>query len=261
MINRYQYHCIPESSQTPPQLAPRWPTPAATAMMGHPPKGAPVLESTSLLLGPVLRRVIDDRATVWVQTGHPATVTVRAGAASGSARTFTVFDRHYALVVVDGLPADAVTPYQVLLDGDEVWPPTDYPYPAPVIRTRSVDAPVRLVFGSCRQANPHTIPGLPTRRAGRLRAAPGRPAAPTRAGRRRLAGLPAAARRPGVRRRDVAGHEVLAEPATDPQGALRRRPRRPGRRLRRVRPAVSGVVDRSGGPLAALLRTVRDDLR
>ena len=66
----------------------------------------------TLLLGPLLRRVVGDRATVWVETSAPATVSVRAGSGSGAARTFTAFGRHYALVVVDGLPAASATPYQ-----------------------------------------------------------------------------------------------------------------------------------------------------
>ena len=105
-----------------------------------------------LLLGPILRRVTDRRATVWVQTACPATVEVRAGRAGDAARTFTVFGRHYALVVVDGLEPGTVTPYRVLVDGRESWPRPDPRYPPSVIRTRADGQPTRLVFGSCRQA-------------------------------------------------------------------------------------------------------------
>jgi hypothetical protein len=115
----------------------------------------------TLLLGPVLRRVAGDRATVWVQATGPATVEVRAGTGYGAARTFTAFGRHFALVVVDGLPPDAVTPYQVVLDGEVAWPPPEYPYPPPVVRTAPAGAPVRLVFGSCREASPYTRKNLP----------------------------------------------------------------------------------------------------
>jgi hypothetical protein len=122
-----------------------------------------------LLIGPVLRRVVGSRATVWVETSSPATVRVRAGrgagAAGGEARTFSAFGHHYALVVVDGLPADAATPYEVLLDGDLVWPLADSAYPASVIRTGPADdgdRPVRLVFGSCRETtNGARSSGLP----------------------------------------------------------------------------------------------------
>ncbi|WP_432986720.1 alkaline phosphatase D family protein [Dactylosporangium sp. CA-233914] len=114
-----------------------------------------------LVLGPVLRRVEGDRATVWVETAHPATVEVDAAPASGAARTFSVHGHHYALVVVSGLPPDAVTPYRVRIDGAEVWPRPDDPYPSPAIRTRRAGAPVRLVFGSCREASPLSVTRYP----------------------------------------------------------------------------------------------------
>ena len=111
----------------------------------------------SLLIGPLLRRVTAQRATVWVETDTPATVEVRAGTAGGTAKTFCAFGHHFALVVVDGLAPGTVTPYQVLLDGQVAWPPADSAYPPSVIRTRPPDAPVRLVFGSCRDATPKAI--------------------------------------------------------------------------------------------------------
>jgi hypothetical protein len=114
-----------------------------------------------LLLGPLLRRVEGDQATVWVETARPATVEVRAGEVSGAARTFTVHKHHYALVVVTDLPPDSVTPYRVLLDGEQVWPPPDDEYPPPVIRTRPPAGPVRLVFGSCREASPLSVDRYP----------------------------------------------------------------------------------------------------
>ncbi|MEJ3744174.1 alkaline phosphatase D family protein [Actinomycetes bacterium KLBMP 9797] len=107
-----------------------------------------------LLIGPLLRRVVGTQATVWVETSAPAVVRVRAGDAAGEAPTFTAFDHHYALVVVDGLAPGTATPYEVFLDDHRVWPEPDYPYPESVIRTRGrddADQPVRLVFGSCRE--------------------------------------------------------------------------------------------------------------
>jgi len=57
-----------------------------------------------LLIGPLLRRVVGTRATVWVETSAPAVVTVRAAnGASGTAPTFSAYNHHYALVVVEGL--------------------------------------------------------------------------------------------------------------------------------------------------------------
>ncbi|SDY54912.1 PhoD-like phosphatase [Micromonospora pattaloongensis] len=111
-----------------------------------------------LLIGPVLRRVVGTRATIWVETSAPTVVEVRAvGGGHGSAPTFTAFDHHYALVVVDGLAPGTAAAYEVLLDGERVWPLPDSPYPVSVIRTRAADdrdQPVRLVFGSCREATP-----------------------------------------------------------------------------------------------------------
>jgi hypothetical protein len=123
----------------------------APASVGHP-------VTAHLLIGPVLRRVTGDRATIWVETTGPATVRVEAGdGGSGSGRTFAAYGHHYAIVTVDGLPADAASPYTVLLDDRPVWPPPDYPYPEPLIRTRpadDADHPVSLIFGSCREATP-----------------------------------------------------------------------------------------------------------
>jgi hypothetical protein len=118
------------------------------------------MSGVRLLIGPVLRRVVDTRATIWVETATPAVVTVRAdGGAGGSAPTFTAFDHHYALVVVEGLPADAITPYEVFVDEEKVWPEPDSAYPRSVIRTRQGDdggQPVKLIFGSCREATPRS---------------------------------------------------------------------------------------------------------
>ncbi|MGI5244729.1 alkaline phosphatase D family protein [Dactylosporangium sp. CA-139066] len=114
-----------------------------------------------LVLGPVLRRVEGDQATVWVETAAPATVEVDAAPGSGAARTFSVHGHHYALVVVSGLPEGAETPYRVKIDGVEVWPLPEDPFPAPVIRTRRTGAPVRLVFGSCREASPLSVTRYP----------------------------------------------------------------------------------------------------
>ncbi|XVU24337.1 alkaline phosphatase D family protein [Actinoplanes sp. CA-054009] len=112
-----------------------------------------------LLIGPLLRRVVGDRATVWVETTEPAYVRVEAdGGGSGSAPTFTAYGHHYALVVVEGLRRGAASAYTVLLDDRQVWPSTESTYPPPVIRTRPEDdgaAPVRMIFGSCREATPH----------------------------------------------------------------------------------------------------------
>ena len=73
------------------------------------------------------------------------------------ARTFTVADHHYALVIVEGLAPGTTTPYEVLLDGEVCWPPPVERFPASVIRTLD-GGPLRILFGSCRAAAPHEPP-------------------------------------------------------------------------------------------------------
>ncbi|MFI6330712.1 alkaline phosphatase D family protein [Micromonospora chersina] len=112
-----------------------------------------------LLIGPLLRRVVGTRATVWVETSAPAVVTVRtAGGATGSAPTFSAYDHHYAIVVVSGLTPDSSTTYEVLIDDEVAWPVPESGFPASVIRTRAEDdrdQPVTLLFGSCRETTQH----------------------------------------------------------------------------------------------------------
>ncbi|MFV2017095.1 alkaline phosphatase D family protein [Micromonospora sp. LOL_023] len=118
------------------------------------------MSGTELLVGPLLRRVVGDRATIWVETSAPATVRVEtSGAAGGTAATFSAFGHHYALVVVTGLALGTSVRYQVFLDDRPVWPEPDSPYPPSVIRTRradDADQPVRLLFGSCRETTQHS---------------------------------------------------------------------------------------------------------
>ena len=112
-----------------------------------------------LLIGPVLRRVVGDQATIWVETTEPTTVRVEAeGGGAGSAHTFSAYGHHYAIVIVEGLTPGADNPYTVHLGDEPAWPPVDPTYPRSVIRTRPAedrDHPVSLIFGSCREATPH----------------------------------------------------------------------------------------------------------
>ncbi len=105
----------------------------------------------TLLLGPLLRYVGEHEASVWVETAAPCTVEVRAGDASGTETTFTVSGHHYALVVLTGLGSGSSTPYEVLLEGDRVWPLPGSAHPPSRIRTLATGRPVRLLFGSCRE--------------------------------------------------------------------------------------------------------------
>ncbi|MFE9205811.1 alkaline phosphatase D family protein [Micromonospora sp. NPDC007230] len=117
------------------------------------------MPSSRLLIGPLLRRVVGTRATVWVETSAPAVVTVRtASGATGSAPTFSAYDHHYAIVVVAGLDPDSVTTYEVLIDDEVAWPVPESGFPPSVIRTRAADdrdQPVSLIFGSCRETTQH----------------------------------------------------------------------------------------------------------
>src|SRR6266540_2838310 len=102
----------------------------------------------SLMLGPVLRHVTRETATVWVETDRACTVEVLGHREP----TFCVAGHHYALVCVRGLQPDTSTPYEVLLDGEPVWPAPDSAFPPSRIRTYHPARPVRISFGSCRYA-------------------------------------------------------------------------------------------------------------
>jgi len=120
-------------------------------------------EGSGLVLGPLLRYVDHDSATVWVETAGHDTVTVRIGDRSWSARTFSVHGHHYALVEVDGLEPGTVSPYAVALGEEQraVWPPADtgLDLPPSVVSTLKPGKPPRLAFGSCRTSVTHDREG------------------------------------------------------------------------------------------------------
>ncbi|WP_328524142.1 DUF7800 domain-containing protein [Kribbella sp. NBC_00359] len=109
-----------------------------------------------LRLGPLLRYVDETRATVWVETDGPAEVEVLGH----RARTWSVHGHHYALVRIEGLAPDSITPYEVTLDGSTAWPPADNSYGPSVIRTPRADGTFRLTFGSCRRSAPFDPQGF-----------------------------------------------------------------------------------------------------
>lgn len=118
-----------------------------------------------LLLGPVLRHVDEDSATLWVKTSEAGTVRVHAvDRATGSqydgvAPTFRVHGHHYAIVELTGLPNGSHLPYVVTVDRRVVWPPEhtgdDHVYPPSLVPTLDFDKPLRLAFGSCRTSVSH----------------------------------------------------------------------------------------------------------
>ena len=132
--------------------------------------------ASGLLLGPLLRYVDHESATVWCETADTCTVTVTAGGGSWSARTFAVHGHHYALVEVVGLQPGTVTPYDVRLtvgdDEQHVWPPerSDLALPPSVISTLEPGKPPRLAFGSCRTSVAHDREGNDTHGVDSMRA-------------------------------------------------------------------------------------------
>ncbi len=183
---------------------------------------------------PVRRR--HDRH-VWVETDRPTVVEVLGHREP----TFAVLGHHYALVLIEGLEPATTTPYDVRLDGHPVWPPDDG-RPPPAIRTREGERQSRLVFGSCRVAAPAEPPYtlLPAEhpQGRRHRRAVGlRQGAAGRAG--RVAGRPGPDRRPGLRRRRLAGDR-----AVHPQPP--RRVEAPGRGRSRTSRSTPGSIASPG---------------
>jgi hypothetical protein len=110
---------------------------------------------SALVLGPLLRHVDGESASVWVETDGPTTVTVTAGVHRAAAPTFAVHGHHYALLELTGLEPGTHTAYEVHLGDQRVWPEPDSPFPASVVPTLRADKPLRLAFGSCRVSAPH----------------------------------------------------------------------------------------------------------
>jgi hypothetical protein len=106
-----------------------------------------------LVLGPLLRHVGADDATVWVETDAACEVEV----CDSRDRTFEVEGHHFALVHVTGLERERAQPYDVRLDGERVWP-LDDGWPQSSIRTIGTDHGLRIAFGSCRVAHPDEPP-------------------------------------------------------------------------------------------------------
>jgi hypothetical protein len=112
---------------------------------------------SALVLGPHLRHVSHHTATIWVETERPCEVRVvnEEHGVDASARTFTAHGHHYALVEIEGLAPGSRIPYQVLTDGEAVWPEDDG-FPPSQIRTLGDDGNLRISFGSCRRS-PGTV--------------------------------------------------------------------------------------------------------
>ncbi len=107
-----------------------------------------------LVIGPLLRYVSADEATIWVETNGPCTVKVTLDdGPESSADTWSVHGHHFAIVMIEGLEGGKIYPYRVELDGTECWP-VDDGFPHSVIRPPSRDDRLRVTFGSCRRTAP-----------------------------------------------------------------------------------------------------------
>ena len=107
-----------------------------------------------LLVGPLLRYVGKTDATVWVETDEPCDV----GVLGRTRATFSVEGHHYAFVAIEDLEPGSSQEYEVALDGERRWPPSDWDFPPSVMRTFRDQEQIELVFGSCRVAAPHEPP-------------------------------------------------------------------------------------------------------
>ncbi len=131
------------------------------------------LADETLVLGPLLRYIGENSATIWVQTREAAVVTVRAFGRSWEARTFAAQGHHYALVVLHGLAAGETSEYQVEVDDEPVWPRREPGFerlPPSRIRTLRHSEPTRMAFGSCRTSVPHDAEGNASNGVDALRA-------------------------------------------------------------------------------------------
>ena len=107
-----------------------------------------------LVVGPILRHVGEEDATIWVETDARCEVEVLGQ----TEPTFCVDGHHYALVCIEGLGPGSRSRYEVRLDGERRWPPADSEFPASEIRTVDPGRPLRVSFGSCRVALPMEPP-------------------------------------------------------------------------------------------------------
>ena len=108
----------------------------------------------NLVLGPLLRYVSEDCAVFWVETDGPCEVQVLGA----TEKTFEVAGHHYGLVRAAGLESGAWHEYEVLLDGERVWPEPGSEWPPSAFRTYPKGTPLQVVFGSCRVCAPHEPP-------------------------------------------------------------------------------------------------------
>ncbi|MBA2506417.1 MAG: alkaline phosphatase family protein [Thermoleophilaceae bacterium] len=112
----------------------------------------------NLVIGPLLRYAGETDATVWIETDAACEVEILGA----KCRTFEIESHHYALTHVEGLEPGEDYPYEVLLDGEQVWPSSEEEFaefPPSCIRTTSPEREgLNVAFGSCRVSLPHEKP-------------------------------------------------------------------------------------------------------
>jgi hypothetical protein len=108
----------------------------------------------NLLLGPMVRYVGEEDATVWVETDESCEVKVL----DATAPTFEVAGHHYAIVCLTGLKPGEHYEYEVELDGKRAWPKEGSEFPPSVISTLEPNGKNDIVFASCRVSYPHEEP-------------------------------------------------------------------------------------------------------
>ncbi|GAB3585450.1 alkaline phosphatase D family protein [Calidifontibacter terrae] len=123
-----------------------------------------------LVLGPVLRHVDQTTATIFVRTADTSDVTVRCAGQDVTVSTFAVHGGHYAIVLLDHLQPGTVNDYQVLVDGEQVWPEADSQFPPSRIATREPGKGPDFLFGSCRTSTSHDTAGTKQHGVDALRA-------------------------------------------------------------------------------------------
>lgn len=109
-------------------------------------------EKKGILLfgGPMLGKLKNDGATVWVRTTKPASVEVKVRIGDKE-KTFGPVKSTYqsdltAEISVSGLPSGTTTPYRVLVDGVQVKTPSSTNITTPPAQK---EAKTRIAFGTC----------------------------------------------------------------------------------------------------------------
>ncbi|WP_309107480.1 alkaline phosphatase D family protein [Arthrobacter sp.] len=128
------------------------------------------MNTSPLVLGPMMRFVDGTSASIWVETRDSARVSVRAEDKVWGARSFSVHGHHYALVEVEGLVPGQVVSYSVEINGTRVWPDPSSGFPSSKIAALNPGQPLRMAYGSCRTSVPHDESGNRTHGVDSLRA-------------------------------------------------------------------------------------------